>query len=271
MNAALNLPGAESTLLDWSRDNPSLARQLQDFVSSRIEILKRHKSDAARRGGTDEKARAEEKEIERKYYETMLKALTLALKIDPESTTIRTQATIVDEFFGKFESAYLRVTKLIDETRAGGDRNGGDERIDLLIHRSRIAVRWAAELRAHGDAASTKRALELNEQAASSLAACERKIFNLAVSRELLESVIERVYNFYWILSETWVARGELDRDEGRHAQSRLAYQNAKKAFDHLDAFMHAHYDENQIPPELETLRKRVMDGLLTKSPEAAR
>ncbi len=273
MNAGLNLPSAEAKLLEWSRENPSLARQLQDFVTSRIDLLIQYKTNAASRESNGEKPRAlsDEQAIERRYYETMLKALTLALKVDPESNTIRTQAAIVDEFFGNFESAYLRLTELIDATRARGDRNAGDERIDWLISRSRVAVRWAAELRRRGDAASTKRALELEEQAANSLAACERDVADLAVRPDKLESGIWRVYRFYWISSETWVALGEFARDLGRHAQARLAFQSAKKAFDCLDAFSKEHFKQHQNPAELEALRKRVRDGLLAPSPDAAR
>jgi tetratricopeptide (TPR) repeat protein len=265
MNAGLNLPSAEPKLLEWARDNPSLARQLQDFVSSRIDLLIQHKTNAASRESNGEKPRAlsDEQAIERRYYETMLKALTLALKVDPKSNTIRTQAAIVDEFFGNFESAYIRLTELIDATPVRGDRNAGDERIDWLISRSRVAVRWAAELRRRGDAASTKRALELEEQAANSLAACERDVADLAVRRDKLESGIWRVYRFYWISSETWVALGEFARELGRHEQARSAFQSAKKAFDRLTAFGEEQSFGDQRLAELEVLRNRVRDGLL--------
>ena len=140
MNAGLNLPNAESKLLDWARENPSLARQLQDFVTSRIDLLIQHKTHAARRDSTGAKARepSDERAIERRYYETMRKALALALKVDPESNKIRTQVAIVEEFFGNFESAHRRLTELIDATRARGDRNDRDDLIDWIMRRSRI-------------------------------------------------------------------------------------------------------------------------------------
>ena len=56
MNTGLNLPSAESKLLEWARENPSLARQLQDFVTSRIDLLRQYKTNAARRDSTGEKA-----------------------------------------------------------------------------------------------------------------------------------------------------------------------------------------------------------------------
>jgi hypothetical protein len=271
MNAALNLPGAEDKLLDWSHQNPSLARQLHDFVSSRIDLLIQHKIDVASRGSTGEKARADEQAMERKYYETMQKALTLALKIDSESKTIRTQAAIVDELFGKFESAYLRLTELIDATRARTDRNDRYERIDWIIRRSRVAIRWAAELRRRGDAAGTERAWELDEQAADALAGCQREVADLAFRRDKLKPAIDRVYAFYWLSSETWVTLGEFARDLGRHEQARSAFQSAKKAFDRLAAFSEEHSMQNDNRAEREALGKRVRDGLLAPSPAAAR
>ncbi len=271
MNAALSLPNAESKLLDWSHKNPSLARLLQNFVSSRIDLLIQHKTDADSRGSTGEKDRADEQAMERKYYETMLKTLTLALKVDPESKTIRTQAAIVDEFFRNFESAYLGLTELIDATRALGDRNDSYERIDWIMRRSRVAVLWAAELRRHGDAAGTKRAWELDEQAANTLADCQREIADLAVQRDKLKPAIDRVYMFYWISSATWVTLGEFARDLGRHEQARSAFQSAKKAFDLLDAFRNEQGRRDLNLAEFEALRKRVRDGLLAKSPDPAR
>ncbi|MBV8310682.1 MAG: serine/threonine protein kinase, partial [Planctomycetaceae bacterium] len=122
MNTGLDLPSAESKLLEWARENPSLARQLQDFVTSRFDLLIQYKTNAARRDSIDVKASpsTDEQGVERKYYETMLKVLALALKIDPESSRIRTQEARVEESFGNYESAHLRLTELIDAARARG-------------------------------------------------------------------------------------------------------------------------------------------------------
>ena len=135
MNNGLNLPSAESKLLEWARENPSLARQLQDFVTSRIELLREYKSHPARRESSDEKADelTDDLAVEREYYQTMLKVLALALKIDPESNTLRTQVAMVEEFYGNYESAHVRLTELIDATRARGDRKDRDELIDWIV------------------------------------------------------------------------------------------------------------------------------------------
>jgi hypothetical protein len=273
MNAGLNLPSAESKLLDWARENPSLARQLRDFVTSRIDLLIQHKTDAARRDSTGAKAResSDERAIERRYYETMRKALALALKVDPESNKIRTQVATVEEFFGNFESAHRRLTELIDATRARGNRNDRDDLIEWIMRRSRIEVRWAAELRGRRDAASFQRALALNEQAASALADCERDVADLAVRRDILESGIQRVYRFYWISTETWLALGDSARDLGRHAQARSAFKSSKKAFDRLSAFGRERSVGHEHSAELETLWNRVRDGLLAPLPDAAK
>ncbi|HMF35239.1 MAG TPA: protein kinase, partial [Isosphaeraceae bacterium] len=273
MNAGLNLPGAEAKLLEWAREQPSLARQLQDFVSSRIDLLIQYKTNAPRRDSTGEEAneRSDELAIERRYYETMLKVLTLALKVGPASNTMRTQMAIVEEFFGNFESAHLRLTELIDATRARGDRKDRDELIDWITRRSRVAIRWAAQLRCRGDAASSKRALALIEQAAKAMGDCEQVVADLAVRPDQLNPAIERVYDFYWISSETWLALGEFARDLGQHAQARSAFQSAKKAFHRLTAFSREHSMVHEHPAEVETLWNRVRAGLLAPLPAAAR
>jgi tetratricopeptide (TPR) repeat protein len=273
MNSGLNLPSAESKLLEWARENPSLARQLHDFVSSRIDLLRQYKTNAARRDSISEEAhaRSDELAIERRYYETMLKVLVLALKVDPESSTIRTQMAIVEEYFGNYESAHLRLTGLIDATRARGDRKDRDVLIDWIVRRSRVAIRWAAQLRRRGDAASSKRALALIEQAAKAMGDCERVVADLVVLPDQLNPAIERVYDFYWISSETWLAMGEIARDLGQHAQARSAFKSAKKAFDCLTAFSREHSLVHERPAEVETLWNRVRAGLLTQLPAAAR
>ena len=273
MNKGLNLPSAESKLLEWARGNPSLARHLQDFVSSRIELLRAYKSHPARQGSSSEKAhaRTDELAVEREYYQTMLKALTLALKVDPKSETTRSQVAIVEEFLGNFESAHLLLTELIDATRARGDRKDRDELIDWIVRRSRIEVRWAAQLRRRGDNASSQRAMALIEQAANAMADCEKDVSDLAVRPNKLKPSIERVYFYYWISTETWLALGEIARDQGRHAQARSAFQSAKKAFDCLTAFSAEESLAHQRPAELETLRSRVRGGLLAQLPDAAK
>ena len=264
MNTGLNLPSAESKLLEWARGNPSLARQLQDFVTSRIDLLIQYKTNAARRDSTGEQG------VERKYYETMLKVLALALKIDPESSMIRTQAARVEEFFGNYESAHLRLTELIDAARARGDRKDRDELIDWIVRRSRVAIRWAAQLRRRGDAASSQRALALIEQATKAMGDCERVVADLVVLPDRPNPAIERVYDFYWISSETWLAMGEIARDLGQHAQARSAFQSAKKAFDCLIAFSREHSLVHERPAEVEILWNRVRAGLLAHLPAAA-
>jgi len=273
MNKGLNLPSAESKLLEWARGHPSLARHLQDFVSSRIELLRAYKSHPARQGSSSEKAhaRTDELAVEREYYQTMFKALALALKVDPKSETIRSQVAMVEEFLGNFESAHLLLTELIDATRARGDRKDRDELIDWIVRRSRIAVRWAAQLRRRGDNASSKRATALIEQAANAMADCEKDVSDLAVRRNKLKPSIERVYYYYWISTETWLALGEIARDQGRHAQARSAFQSAKKAFGRLTAFSAEESLEHERPAELETLRSRVREGLLAQFPDAAK
>ena len=172
---------------------------------------------------------------------------------------------IVEEFFGNYESAHLRLTELIDAARARGDRKDRDELIDWITRRSRVAIRWADQLRRGGDAASSQRALALIEQAAKALGDCEPVVADLADLPDLLNPGIERVYDFYWISSETWLAKGEIARDLGQHAQARPAFQSAKKAFDRLTAFSREHSLVHERPAEVETLWNRLRAGLLAQ------
>ena len=119
---------------------------------------------------------------------------------------------------------------------------------------------------------ASKRALALNEQAASALADCERDVADLAARRDILESGDRRgSTGFYWISSETWLALGDSARDLGRHAQARSAFRSSKKAFDCLTAFSREHSVGHERSAEVETLWNRVRDGLLAPLPDAAK
>ena len=224
-------------------------------MSSRIELLRDF---PARPDNLDEQA------MERSCYETMLKVLTLAQKLDPRSVTVHIQLATVEEYFGNYESAHRRMTELIDSTRVPDDRKDRDKQIDWIVRRSRVAYKWAAELCHRGDAASSNQALALVEQAAKALAANERYIADLALRRDTHVSAIMRVYYFYWTATETRLSLGEIARDLGRHAEARLAFQSAKKAFDYLDAFTREQSMDHVSPTEFEALRNRVRAGLLT-------
>jgi tetratricopeptide (TPR) repeat protein len=226
-------------------------------------------ADRRRIDGEQADASANELATELKYYQTMFKVVQLALKIDPESTTIRSQAAVVDEYLGNFASAHQRLTKLIDALRAHNDRDDRYELIDLIVRRSRVAISWAAELRGRGDAVNTGRALELDEQAAKALSECERDVADLAFRPDKLQRAILSVYHFYWIASETWLALGDLARDQGRFEQARLAFRSAKHAFDRLSAFG-ADQSITRPPAEFEALRKRVKEGVLASGRPAA-
>jgi len=113
--------------------------------------------------------------------------------------------------------------------------------------------------------------MALIEQAANAMADCEKDVSDLAIRPNKLKPSIERVYFYYWISTETWLALGEIARDQGRHAQARSAFQSAKKAFDCLTAFSAEESLAHQRPAELETLRSRVRGGLLAQLPDAAK
>jgi len=99
---------------------------------------------------------------------------------------------------------------------------------------------------------------------------CERVVADLVVLPDQLNPPIERVYDFYWISSETWLAKGEIARDLGQHAQARSAFQRAKRAFDCLTTFSREHSLVHERPAEVETLWNRVRAGLLAHLPAAA-
>ena len=107
--------------------------------------------------------------------------------------------------------------------------------------------------------------LELLRQSQQDLEACERDVSGLATGSGKLVGDLERVYSYYWVKTETWLALGETERALGDEASAVTAFRRSKLAFDRLEAFVSEHFPP---PPELETLRQRTMSLLLGKAPE---
>ena len=65
-----------------------------------------------------------------------------------------------------------------------------------------------------------------------------------------------RVYQYYWISTETWLALGQARRSQGNKAEAVTAFTNAKHDFDRLDDFGRSNFPDQ--PAVIRSLRERV-------------
>jgi hypothetical protein len=261
---AMSLPGAKTILKAWARNNPAIAQHLEHFASSRLEKVKQHdihRNELIKlRGEMPESPQVQE--TKKRYYESMLEALRLALEVEPDSEAVIRQMAAVEGELGDFESANRRFTKLINALRTREGSKERDKLVDWITQRGRLVIHWSTDLRGEGDPTRSQRALKLLQGSAMDLGACEAIALEIASHYTDQNEYSDIAYYYFWIATETSIILGELERELGQDAQSRSTFRNAKKALDRLDGF--ARLKAIPLPARVEDLRKRCRDGLLS-------
>jgi serine/threonine protein kinase len=260
MRQGLDLKNSEGVLLDWGRHNPSLARHLEEFVSAQFELMKQQQSVQAQRTTRAGKLSDEDRLIERTCFETMHKAIRIACKLDPSMKSARKLMAVTEDYLGNFESAYQIFSELIAEARLHGDRSDRFSLIDWTTQRGRVALHWSTKLRRDKNPAAEKRVINLVTDATATLKECATTVSDLADQTGLIFGDLQTVYNYYWISTEAYLARGEIEQRAGQRQAEHLSLRAAKHSFDLLDAFAREHSLQNST--EFDDLKARVWAGL---------
>ncbi|QEH34133.1 Serine/threonine-protein kinase StkP [Aquisphaera giovannonii] len=252
------LPGAEELLLDWMRRDPTLAARLVDFVQEQLEQLNRFK--VRRYAGKSPQERAaladEDRPVERRYYEVMLRVARLALKVDPNSESLPIQMAIAEEALGEYEPAYGRLDRLIEALKPRVDRSRRDQMLHLISQRARVAMRWSGVLLQRGDGDSVAQSIKLLQDNLDGMESCQGEIFEAISTDEAPGTRVVIVYNFYWIMTECWLALTDAQRSAGLAVEAAKSSQRTKASFDRLAAFVDAR--ALNVKPDVEALGDRV-------------
>jgi hypothetical protein len=268
---AMSLPGAESIAREWILRNRADARALQDFAQSRLDLIKRHDGTLNAAAGRHGKITEDPIDTKSKtlFYKSILTALELALLVDPDSETIPGKIAIVEEYFRNFESAYQRLTNLINSVRKRGDTVPRENLVSLISQRGRVVLRLSDQLRRSGDLTEGRRARDLLRESADELRKQEANALEIAIragdsgvsngiDRERLNDI---VYYCLWITMETSLELGEMEREGGNSARARLEFENNKKVLDKLEYF--ARERNITLPSRFADLRNRLINGLV--------
>jgi serine/threonine protein kinase len=265
LREVLDQPNAEPILVDWARRYPSLARHLSAMVLDQTKYLNEFRTAQAtgKHAPLNAAQIASNRDRERQYIETMHKEIQLALKIDPASEIIRGQVATAEEILGNLESAYRRLTELIEAARSRADLNERAELIARIIQRSRVAINWSKKLRSSGDPDGEKHAWVLLRDNVKDLEGFQPYFRKLAFQDAFNPELVEPMSFYYWMMTESWLALGELERARGQEEAARSAFQSARQAFNLLDRFTAEH--KLAHAGDFEGLRQRVRKGLLAK------
>jgi len=256
----ISAPDAESILRDWARANPAVGKNFLDFANFLFGHLRQYESNrlSAKNSSPQSPEDQADARSKREHYEVLYQALSLALELDPTSEKAADQLARVEEFLGKFESAYERVTRLIETPQ---ERLADAEMINRITHRGRVALLWAAQLCRVHDLGGQERALRLLRQNAEWLQSCEKLAVQIARNDSDPEKHARIVYHYFWITAETWLALGEAENAQQLAANAARAFPNAKRALDYLSA--HALRRAIALPPaQFADLRERLREGL---------
>jgi serine/threonine protein kinase len=267
----MSLPDGESTIKDWARNNTAIADHLEQFAKSRLERLGLYDSQRnlalKLRGPVSEDPQSQD--AKRRYYEAALKALRLALGVQPGSEKIRTEMADAEDFLGDYASAYQHLTEVINAIRSRGDPKDSFELLVATAQRARVAIRWAGELRKGGDPAKRLSALEMLKGSASGLASCRVIAREILARPNTLPVFSDAVFQHLWLTGETWLVLGEFEQEQRQLTSSWIAFTNAKRALDEVDKF--ATSRAIQLPTRFDDLRKRLRVGLRDTKPSQNR
>jgi hypothetical protein len=267
---AMSLPGAESVAREWILKDRAVAKALQTFAQSRLDLIKRYDGMLHAAAGRNGPITEDPIDIKSKteYYKAIQTALELALLGEPDSETIPGQIAIVEEFFRNFESAYKRLSRLIDSMRARVDDGSREALVSRVTQKGRVVIRLSDQLRQSGDPVKHQRALDLLRKSAHELREQEGNALYLAkragdsavskgVDRERLNEV---VYYTLWITMETSLELGEIERERGDSARALSEFESNKKVLDKLEYV--AGERNISLPPRFVDLKNRVRKGL---------
>jgi hypothetical protein len=211
-----------------------------------------------------------------RIYNEIYTALELALLVEPDSDTISSQIAIVEEYFRNFESAYKRLTKVINSMRARVDGGSSEALISRITQKGRVAIRLSTQLRQSSDPILLRRARDLLRECAHELREQEGNALYLAnrasestgskgVDRARLNEI---VYYCLWITMETSLELGEMELEGGDPAQARSEFEYSKKVLEKVEYF--ARERNISLPPRIADLRKRITEGLVAVRTEAS-
>ncbi len=142
LRRALASPKSSERLTAWAHDHPDVVSNLVDFVEARIiradelvEKFDREDLDDDERNG----------ELRADAYDLAREALTLAVKLDPDSPTIQRLLATTELVFGDYASAHAKLTQLT--TPPGSNGLKINELIFCHELRGRAAFLWVEKLR----------------------------------------------------------------------------------------------------------------------------
>lgn len=257
---AMALPGAESRLISWAQTHPRLAQHLQRFGSSRLKILEQISAAANASSESAGNQRGQKEEAARnRLYEVARDAAKITLDLDPTSEQAAQDLATVEEYFGEYAAAHKRLTKLIDSVESLDEHRDRDKLIGWSIQRGRIVIRWAKELHRQQASTSTDEALRLLQAAQSDLDRCDRILPDLPDNPSGLSGNNRKLFFLLYIKTEAILARAEIERGLGKHAEADQTFHAAKKTFDRMESLARL---LGSAVPRAEELKQRLQNGL---------
>jgi hypothetical protein len=243
---ALSRPDHNAVLRRWFAKHPELTKQVGEFV----------RAQSAEINGKKNPQNPGDLEVERRYFDVFRNAVGLALEAAPESDALQLQMAMVEEYDHKFEAAYRRITDLITRRSSSEASLDRSTLVDWTTRRARIGIHWATDLTHPHDRADRTRASQALRESATSLDTLDPEVGQLAGNPHLTTTGVNLVYNFFWILTEARLARGNDRASEGLKDQSATDFRLAQQSFVKLRTFRDDHpYIKRG---DLDELRKRV-------------
>ncbi len=263
LSRGLELPLAESVLLDWGREHPEVVYQIDSYIDRQLDYLKWLKS-------VNHEVTDQDRAVERSFHETWLRLINLGLKIDPQAGPLLRKLPEIYEHFHDYELAHERLEELIEPLKGKDLGQDGLELLGLTVQRDRVAVKWARSLVGGADPAGRKRAMELMEKTSKDVEVLEP--FVLSIRMELGAKAgdsrrSEQIYRYLWIATEVSLTLGQLKQEHGLQKEAETAFRRAYSLFHRLVAHGNSYLPGHMLPATLKELEARVLKGIGRKLP----
>ncbi len=259
MSLALAEPDAETELASWAKDHSEVAERLVDFAQAKIETGDRDGDvfDYRNPYANDE---ARDRVVRRPNYELAHRAIRIASIIDPTPVRTRYFMAKTERFFGEYEAAFDRLSKLIFSLEMNGDDTSGNWLLRARTLRVWVSFLWG------------ERDLENNEVSESTLAHLKIADIDLNLcDRHLLSHPFadssDRVRTEYHLLHDrarTLITRAEVELELACTIEAKPSLRRAEIALGRLNECIITRKLAMTVPPTEDLTRrvKRARDRL---------
>ncbi len=214
-------------MIAWGQQHPEFARHLEDFGKARFDRIERITQDTQEKDYERDNGESERRIL----YRLAWPAVDLAAELNPISTVAPRLLAIIDEEDELYDSAYERISRLIDALGVSG--HDKKELYKATTLRARLARRLADAKRQGDSRVACQALLVLMEQAVEDLRLSEQYVTTHRDDGNT--HFVERTLYVLDIKAPAFLTLSEIETNLGRIPEAKEHLRVALEAFDRIE------------------------------------